>query len=201
MMCRKDSFVTHRAFCDALAEESARLSASQFPLPLPPPPPPTIQQAPAVTSWGQLPCPLLVKTGTTATFGNFSPSPPLPPRPIHSAGHLSATALLQKATAISVAASEMTSQELITGSVGNIRFWNKKGAPDGMTRDFLGLTHNKNLDIVKNNDNTADHGNNMARFASKASMDIHQGYIYGSSEEQQPTECNTFGYSSGTWTC
>ena len=28
--CRKDSFVTHRAFCDALAEESARLSAHQL---------------------------------------------------------------------------------------------------------------------------------------------------------------------------
>lgn len=26
--CRKDSFITHRAFCDALAEESARLSAA-----------------------------------------------------------------------------------------------------------------------------------------------------------------------------
>lgn len=26
--CRKDSFITHRAFCDALAEESARLSAN-----------------------------------------------------------------------------------------------------------------------------------------------------------------------------
>ncbi|KAI6684275.1 hypothetical protein NL676_030188 [Syzygium grande] len=57
LFSRKDSFVTHRAFCDALAEESARLSASQlttsdpnvplhhqhlhpppalFPLPLPP---------------------------------------------------------------------------------------------------------------------------------------------------------------------
>lgn len=29
-MCRKDSFITHRAFCDALAEESARISASQL---------------------------------------------------------------------------------------------------------------------------------------------------------------------------
>lgn len=28
--CRKDSFITHRAFCDALAEESARISASQL---------------------------------------------------------------------------------------------------------------------------------------------------------------------------
>ncbi|XP_057472801.1 protein indeterminate-domain 12-like [Actinidia eriantha] len=30
LFSRKDSFVTHRAFCDALAEESARLSANQF---------------------------------------------------------------------------------------------------------------------------------------------------------------------------
>lgn len=34
-MHRKDSFITHRAFCDALAEESARLSAN--PVLLPPP--------------------------------------------------------------------------------------------------------------------------------------------------------------------
>ncbi|GFZ13596.1 C2H2 and C2HC zinc fingers superfamily protein [Actinidia rufa] len=30
LFSRKDSFVTHRAFCDALAEESARLTANQF---------------------------------------------------------------------------------------------------------------------------------------------------------------------------
>ncbi|XP_062025322.1 protein indeterminate-domain 12 [Rosa rugosa] len=30
LFSRKDSFITHRAFCDALAEESARLSASQL---------------------------------------------------------------------------------------------------------------------------------------------------------------------------
>ncbi|TQD95125.1 hypothetical protein C1H46_019281 [Malus baccata] len=30
LFSRKDSFITHRAFCDALAEESARLSANQF---------------------------------------------------------------------------------------------------------------------------------------------------------------------------
>lgn len=28
--CRKDSFITHRAFCDALAEESARMSANSI---------------------------------------------------------------------------------------------------------------------------------------------------------------------------
>ncbi|KAL0437439.1 UNVERIFIED_CONTAM: protein indeterminate-domain 12 [Sesamum radiatum] len=60
LFSRKDSFITHRAFCDALAEESARLSAAthsifanhnanphsfhfnpQYPLPPPPPPPPS----------------------------------------------------------------------------------------------------------------------------------------------------------------
>ncbi|KAI4326523.1 hypothetical protein MLD38_031829 [Melastoma candidum] len=203
---RKDSYVTHRAFCDALAEETTRLSASQFatpplPLTLPPPPPLPIQQTPPATSWDQLPHPQLVKPGTTPTFGNF-PASPLPPLPFHSAGHLSATALLQKATAIGAAASEMTSQQLAMGSISNIGFWNNKGAPDSMTRDFLGLTWNKNLNIAENNNNAADHRNNVVRFASKVSMDIHQGYIYGSGE-QQPSiaECDAFGYSAGTWTC
>ncbi|VFQ86218.1 unnamed protein product [Cuscuta campestris] len=45
LFSRKDSFITHRAFCDALAEESARLSAKSILLmqrttPPPPPPPP-----------------------------------------------------------------------------------------------------------------------------------------------------------------
>ncbi|XP_061369079.1 protein indeterminate-domain 12-like [Gastrolobium bilobum] len=31
LFSRKDSFITHRAFCDALAEESARVSANQLP--------------------------------------------------------------------------------------------------------------------------------------------------------------------------
>ncbi|KAK9684843.1 hypothetical protein RND81_10G236500 [Saponaria officinalis] len=47
LFSRKDSFITHRAFCDALAEESARLSTNPFsnpmfppPQSMPPPPPP-----------------------------------------------------------------------------------------------------------------------------------------------------------------
>ncbi|KAL0459486.1 UNVERIFIED_CONTAM: protein indeterminate-domain 12 [Sesamum latifolium] len=45
LFSRKDSFITHRAFCDALAEESARLSAATKSIFLPtlitsPPPPP-----------------------------------------------------------------------------------------------------------------------------------------------------------------
>ncbi|XP_057517562.1 protein indeterminate-domain 7-like [Amaranthus tricolor] len=38
LFSRKDSFITHRAFCDALAEESARLSTNPFSNPLFPPP-------------------------------------------------------------------------------------------------------------------------------------------------------------------
>ncbi|CAO2181558.1 unnamed protein product [Urochloa humidicola] len=43
IFCRRDSFITHRAFCDALAEETARLSAasaSNTMSMLPPAPPP-----------------------------------------------------------------------------------------------------------------------------------------------------------------
>ncbi|KAL9227539.1 hypothetical protein vseg_003217 [Gypsophila vaccaria] len=59
LFSRKDSFITHRAFCDALAEESARLSTNPFsnpmfpppqsqpPPPLPPPPPPFATQNPS----------------------------------------------------------------------------------------------------------------------------------------------------------
>ncbi|XP_048499919.1 protein indeterminate-domain 12 [Beta vulgaris subsp. vulgaris] len=37
LFSRKDSFITHRAFCDALAEESARLSTNPFSNPMQPP--------------------------------------------------------------------------------------------------------------------------------------------------------------------
>ncbi|XP_031477026.1 protein indeterminate-domain 12-like [Nymphaea colorata] len=46
LFSRKDSFITHRAFCDALAEESARLSAPINPLLPPSSLPPTITQPP-----------------------------------------------------------------------------------------------------------------------------------------------------------
>ncbi|KAH9602750.1 hypothetical protein KSS87_023038, partial [Heliosperma pusillum] len=44
LFSRKDSFITHRAFCDALAEESARLSTNPFSNPIFPPPPQHSQQ-------------------------------------------------------------------------------------------------------------------------------------------------------------
>lgn len=63
MIYRRDSFITHRAFCDALAEESAKTQtveappgadadpklqspASSPPPPPPPPPPPAAEPAP-----------------------------------------------------------------------------------------------------------------------------------------------------------
>ncbi|GAB4847114.1 hypothetical protein Ancab_026124 [Ancistrocladus abbreviatus] len=67
LFSRRDSFITHRAFCDALAEESARThtvlsptptpkqpkaqtAATSLPLPLPPPPPPPPPPQPAPSS-------------------------------------------------------------------------------------------------------------------------------------------------------
>ncbi|CAI9107757.1 OLC1v1007192C1 [Oldenlandia corymbosa var. corymbosa] len=60
LFSRKDSFVTHRAFCDALAEESARLSATQVHFSPPP-------SAAAATTDHQLLRP------------NSTPAPPPPP--------------------------------------------------------------------------------------------------------------------------
>lgn len=77
MICRRDSFITHRAFCDALAEESAKTQTVAAPptadedpklqsaenssptLPPPPPPPPP-PQPPAAAA---------------------EPAPPAPPSP------------------------------------------------------------------------------------------------------------------------
>ncbi|XP_011079920.1 protein indeterminate-domain 12 [Sesamum indicum] len=58
LFSRKDSFVTHRAFCDALAEESARLSAATNSIFLPNP-----------------------NNFTTTTTQPFHFNPPLPPPP------------------------------------------------------------------------------------------------------------------------
>ncbi|WCJ21599.1 Protein indeterminate-domain 12 [Euphorbia peplus] len=157
LFSRKDSFVTHRAFCDALAEESARLSAHQelvssssnptaqnsllllqnqnqmhdFPLqtlnPWDPPP-----QNPSPESHHfQLPSsPLLSKTASSS-----------------SSHHMSATALLQKAASVgatqAVGCQSQMSQldmPLLTHHhhhLGNLATWHKN---DRLTRDFLGLT-------------------------------------------------------------
>lgn len=45
--CRKDSFITHRAFCDALAVESAKSHTPPAPVPAPAPAPAAPPPAPA----------------------------------------------------------------------------------------------------------------------------------------------------------
>ncbi|XAR61159.1 hypothetical protein NMG60_11034786 [Bertholletia excelsa] len=183
LFSRKDSFITHRAFCEALAEESARLSK---------------QLATAINPFDpQNPPPLFhVSTPNQTHFPNpnqahisinpFDPNraqnlvrnkpqtfhlpipPPLPPISSAAAAffreapttisvgaataHLSATALLQKATALGAhPVGHVASGMALLGSddangmppdyvgfgTGNLATWQESNR---LTRDFLGLT-------------------------------------------------------------
>nr|GME12479.1 protein indeterminate-domain 7-like [Ipomoea batatas] len=136
LFSRRDSFITHRAFCDALAEESAR-SSSLTPLPnalfsTQPPPPLSatvtslqtlhnlqatfnhLRQPAEMPPWLACPPPLpppppLKATGPTQFLENPNPSSLLVSPP-----HMSATALLQKAAQLGV-----TSNNTIA-STGNL---------------------------------------------------------------------------------
>ncbi|XP_042016992.1 protein indeterminate-domain 12-like [Salvia splendens] len=132
LFSRKDSFITHRAFCDALAEESARLSAATNSI-LPPQNPnfTTTTQPylftpqnllPFRNPWGPLPQnPNPINLSERAfPFGNFQAGAP----------PLSATVLLQKAATMGA-----------TGNVGStMAHLDMHKTSDGLTRDFLGLT-------------------------------------------------------------
>ncbi|KAJ4910310.1 Protein indeterminate-domain 12 [Raphanus sativus] len=89
LFSRKDSFITHRAFCDALAEESARIistPSSNFTNPSP-----SFQDRP-----------FLLNKSPSSSLLFTSPPPYVNPAPQPTtAAALSATALLQKATALS----------------------------------------------------------------------------------------------------
>ncbi|KAE8676204.1 Protein indeterminate-domain 12 [Hibiscus syriacus] len=126
LFSRKDSFLTHRAFCDALAEESARLSANQLaagggtnPAPNPPlgfpfPNPISLNPwDPTQTSNPNPNNPLQVKP-ESQHFAPYFQEPPPPPKvlvtspfqtlrvsnnPLSNAA-MSATALLQMATTV-----------------------------------------------------------------------------------------------------
>ncbi|XP_065864336.1 protein indeterminate-domain 12 [Euphorbia lathyris] len=164
LFSRKDSFITHRAFCDALAEESARLSAHQELVSSNPTvvnvnlqnqqnqyhhhqininPWDTAQQNPSPEShhFHHLPNSLLNPTSSTfQTLSNAatSASP--------SSHHLSATALLQKAASVGAtqavaSQSQMSQLDTVTQThhhhLANLATWQKN---DRLTRDFLGLT-------------------------------------------------------------
>ncbi|CAN8248000.1 unnamed protein product [Cochlearia groenlandica] len=141
---RKDSFVTHRAFCDALAEESVKIisSTSSFNLTNPNP---NFQDSPFIDQ----PSSSLLLTSPLYVDSPHSSS---------STAALSATALLQKATALSsggqarsivgpgneflgfervMMTSDSSSEYDHLVSDGLASTWQKA---DGLTRDFLGLT-------------------------------------------------------------
>ncbi|XP_051120754.1 protein indeterminate-domain 12-like [Andrographis paniculata] len=180
LFSRKDSFITHRAFCDALAEESARISAAthsllspnsgdnvannhhqssflfqpQTPLPPPPAPPSFFPFASnsncrhfSAAPWDQNPNPNNSQSPNqvhikhedgihiplsypvmTSPYGNLHISPSLPP--------LSATALLQKAAAVSSAGHVNSTMAHL--DMHMTPAWQKTTA-DSLTRDFLGL--------------------------------------------------------------
>lgn len=150
---RKDSFITHRAFCDALAEETARISASNSLNHHPPPPKPPhhhIQTLPPLfpfpppqppphhNPFPQNPNPIWDPIGIKSETLHLPilPQPPYyqPPPP----AHLSATALLQKAAAFgSHPVGHVSSSMAGSGGVpSEFATWQKR---DHLTRDFMGL--------------------------------------------------------------
>ncbi|KAK9001952.1 hypothetical protein V6N11_024646 [Hibiscus sabdariffa] len=157
---RMDSFITHSAFCDALADESARFSGNQVSSsaaatvnpPLFPFQPwlgnPNPNNNPVhVKPWShhfvpffQDPAPPPPKLGIVAPFQNLHVSNSVP-----SDVAMSATALLQKAATVGVINDDgdnnngnMASYVSPGFGTGNLAAWQKSG--DHFTKDFLGLT-------------------------------------------------------------
>ncbi|XP_021770291.1 protein indeterminate-domain 12-like [Chenopodium quinoa] len=80
LFSRKDSFITHRAFCDALAEESARLSTNPFANPIlpPPQPPPFSTQNPNSSLF-----PFITSSSMSHSSSPWDPNPQNPnPNPL-----------------------------------------------------------------------------------------------------------------------
>ncbi|XP_019190569.1 PREDICTED: protein indeterminate-domain 7-like [Ipomoea nil] len=135
LFSRRDSFITHRAFCDALAEESVRAISApsnnpllsshialQQPFPVlkqepPPPPPPSFRPLRAGAAQPELPpwlaCPPQPADLSTHLFG------------LHENPNMSATALLQKAAQMGVTTSSTNNNNnnnnsLVGAASGNV---------------------------------------------------------------------------------
>ncbi|XP_071720622.1 protein indeterminate-domain 12 [Rutidosis leptorrhynchoides] len=191
LFSRKDSFITHRAFCDALAEETARLSAAataaaislnnnhhpstitnitQTPF--------NFQQASQnpptsffpfnnptwIPTQNPNPNPTRIKSESIHHHHLLppfyhEPSPSPAPVTFHSpAAHISATALLQKAATVGAVADhgggstmssldmgdlvQVTTSAVVSPEYHNLT-WQKT---DRLTRDFLGLTGDQEVD-------------------------------------------------------
>ncbi|XP_008813525.2 protein indeterminate-domain 12-like [Phoenix dactylifera] len=159
LFSRKDSFITHRAFCDALAEESARLmatntDATKMTTSISPPllNPPLFLP---FSSWDSLPNPN--PNFNTSTPYQLKPENTLAslPHPYYlhhlptaTSPYLSATSLLQKAstmgpTTTTTTTGSATISTAAGGQMGSSMFdaghpsaWQRS---DGPTRDFLGV--------------------------------------------------------------
>ncbi|OAY76070.1 Protein indeterminate-domain 12 [Ananas comosus] len=148
LFSRKDSFVTHKAFCDALAEESAKLlttSSSSSTT--------AITTNPLILDHPFFPFSSLDPTIFTNPNPNpnlnYNPHPPplLRPYAFHlpttaaaaaAAPHLSATSLLQRASAVGpiIAGAASCPVGCADFDAGGLATWH---AGDRLTRDFLGV--------------------------------------------------------------
>ncbi|GLT65500.1 hypothetical protein SLA2020_379300 [Shorea laevis] len=172
LFSRKDSFITHRAFCDALAEESARLTANQigstnqlaelahhhhhFQQPAPP-----HISSPFFQDHQHHPKAALIPSPTFQAALRVNTSNPA------TSAHLSATALLQKAATVGAAACSAAQQGESVGHMTTTRCFDqvshistteynmggfragelaKWHNTDHLTRDFLGLTDTNGAD-------------------------------------------------------
>ncbi|KAL8548172.1 hypothetical protein ACS0TY_007480 [Phlomoides rotata] len=168
LFSRKDSFITHRAFCDALAEESARLSAVTNSL-LPPNPnttATTTQPFHFTTQDLSTPPPLLPfsvrfqnpwtppENHNQVNIKNETLHIPISSSPLYQDGtlmtppfgnlHVSTTLPPLSATALLQKAATMgaatghTESTMVHLDMHAASAWHKSS--DGLTRDFLGLT-------------------------------------------------------------
>lgn len=180
IMCRKDSFVTHRAFCDALAEESARLSSYSnpnfstlnpsspplFPFPSPQLVSPLHWDPPQNPNPNSTQNPLHIIINKPQTIIHHPPinKNNLINSPFHvstypaTSAHLSATALLQKAGSFGaqpVGHVPCTMTRLDMGGLGHVTAGSWQQKSDRLTRDFLGLT------AEEGNNNNGRRGGNV----------------------------------------
>ncbi|KAG6534033.1 protein indeterminate-domain 7-like isoform X1 [Zingiber officinale] len=97
LFSRKDSFITHRAFCDALAKETASVNHHQSPLQFPQDSPSSLLQQPTLLQSQQLPP---WQGSCSSGLTQFDPAAMIyhPPANYNPSPYMSATALLQKAS-------------------------------------------------------------------------------------------------------
>ncbi|CAN1270940.1 Protein indeterminate-domain 12, partial [Linum perenne] len=203
------------AFCDALAEESARLSAAAAAAANPPPllniphsSSSPIFSLPATPGWPDI---HIKPESHQFQIPSLYPQQPPPSPPSH---HLSATALLQKAATVAAtqaAAAQTQMSHLDMGELGaafahhrrrqdagdesasaggvSLAAWQKS---DRLTRDFLGLTGHDGGGSEMGN------GREMLGYGAGAGVGLQQ---YGGSDVAMLMKPQGFGYgdASGTW--